>query len=90
MFASGSGGTQAGLLAGASLTGFRGEILGISISQPAEDMQRTVAGLATGIMDLLGQPRAFRPEEVHINSGFQGEGYAKVGGAERDSIICPI
>ena len=90
VFASGSGGTQAGLVAGASLTGFRGEILGISISQPAEDMQRTIAGLATGIMDLLGQPRAFRPEEVHINTSFHGEGYAKVGGAERDSIICPI
>jgi len=84
--ASGSGGTHAGLLAGASLTGFRGEISGISISQPAEEMQGIIAGLATGIMDLLGRPRAFRPEEVQVNAGFLGGGYAVIGAAEREAV----
>jgi 1-aminocyclopropane-1-carboxylate deaminase/D-cysteine desulfhydrase-like pyridoxal-dependent ACC family enzyme len=49
VFASGSGGTHAGLVAGAGLTGFRGEILGISISQDPAALQSNIAYLATEI-----------------------------------------
>jgi D-cysteine desulfhydrase family pyridoxal phosphate-dependent enzyme len=86
VFASGSGGTQAGLLAGAVLTGFRGQILGISISQEPAKLQSTVAVLATATMDLLGRPRSFRTEDIHLNANFLGEGYAVVGQAEREAI----
>jgi len=49
-------------------------------------MQGIIAGLATGIMDLLGRPRAFRPEEVQVNAGFLGGGYAVIGAAEREAV----
>jgi D-cysteine desulfhydrase family pyridoxal phosphate-dependent enzyme len=86
VFASGSGGTQAGLMVGASLTGFRGDILGISISTDPDRLQSTIAGLATATADLLGQPRTFRTEEAHLDAGYLGAGYAIVGEPERESI----
>jgi D-cysteine desulfhydrase family pyridoxal phosphate-dependent enzyme len=86
VFASGSGGTQAGLVAGASLTGFRGEILGISISQDPAELQRNIAYLATEIGNLIGRPRSFSVDEIHINASFRGEGYAVVGKQEREAI----
>jgi len=86
VFASGSGGTQAGLVAGAVLTGFRGQILGISISQEPAKLQSNVAVLATATMDLLGRPHSFSTEEIRLNANFLGEGYAVVGQAEREAI----
>ncbi len=86
VFASGSGGTQAGLMAGAVLTGFRGEVLGISISQEPAKLQAVVVRLATETMDLLGQPHSFQAEDVHLNGSFLGEGYAIVGPPEREAI----
>jgi D-cysteine desulfhydrase family pyridoxal phosphate-dependent enzyme len=86
VFASGSGGTQAGMLAGARLTGFRGEVLGISISQDPAKLRATAAQLATETMDLLGRPHNFQIDDVHINASFLGEGYAIVGPADREAI----
>jgi D-cysteine desulfhydrase family pyridoxal phosphate-dependent enzyme len=86
VFASGSGGTHAGLVAGAGLTGFRGEILGISISQDPAALQRNIAYLATEIGNLIDRPRSFSVEEIHINASFRGEGYAVVGAQEREAI----
>jgi len=86
VFASGSGGTQAGLVAGAVLTGFRGQIFGISISQEPAKLQSNVALLATATMDLLGRPHSFSTEEIRLNANFLGEGYAVVGQAEREAI----
>lgn len=65
IYASGSGGTQAGLVAGAALTGFRDEILGISISQDPAKLQSNIAELATGIGSLIGLIRQglIRPDE---------------------------
>ncbi len=86
VFASGSGGTQAGMLAGAVLTGFRGEVLGISISQDPARLEAAIVKLATETMDLLGRPHTFRAEDVHLNANFLGEGYAILGQPEREAI----
>jgi D-cysteine desulfhydrase family pyridoxal phosphate-dependent enzyme len=86
VFASGSGGTQGGLLAGAHLTGFRGDILGISISDDPVKLQATIAHLATEACTLLGKPHTFSAAEAHINSKFLGKGYAVVTEAEREAI----
>jgi len=86
VFASGSGGTQGGMLAGAALTGFRGEILGISISSDPVKLKSTIAELATGALDLLGRPRTFSAADAHLDAGFLGGGYAVVGEPEREAI----
>ena len=86
VFASSSGGTQAGMLAGAVLTRFHGQVLGISISDEAAWMKDNIARLATGTMQLLGQPHTFAPDEVEVNADYLGKGYATVGHAEREAI----
>ena len=88
--ASSSGGTQAGLVAGAALHGFGGEVLGISIDQPRAALQATVARLAGEAAALLGAPargpRPFAPEAVRVNDAYLGGGYGVLGPGEREAI----
>lgn len=86
VFASSSGGTHAGLVAGAAWTGFTGEVLGISIDEQLEDLQRMVAGIATGIADLLGEARTYEPAHVVACADYLGEGYGRMGLPEREAI----
>jgi D-cysteine desulfhydrase len=86
IFASSSGGTHAGLAAGAHLEGFRGEVLGISIDEELESLQDVVADIASGTMRLLGNPRTFEPADIYANADYLGEGYAIMGVPEREAI----
>jgi len=86
VFASSSGGTQAGLLAGARLLGFGGQILGISVDETAEVLQPRVAQLAAETAALLGQPAEFSADEVLVNDSFLGGGYAVMGEPETEAI----
>src|SRR4030042_814943 len=47
VFASSSGGTQAGLVAGGKLYGFKGKVLGISVDEPADVLKESVPTLET-------------------------------------------
>ncbi len=86
VFASSSGGTQAGLVVGAHALGFSGRILGISVHQPREARAATVAMLATETAALLGRPTEFDPAQIEINDDYLGDGYASIGKPERDAI----
>jgi D-cysteine desulfhydrase family pyridoxal phosphate-dependent enzyme len=86
VFASSSGGTHAGLAAGAHATGFRGEVLGISVDEELDSLQRMVAGIASGTAQLLGCPHEFSPAEIHANADYLGAGYAVMGPPEREAI----
>jgi D-cysteine desulfhydrase family pyridoxal phosphate-dependent enzyme len=86
VLASSSGGTQAGLLAGARQAGWPGRILGISIDRPAPELQEIVAGLAQAAADLFGKPGSFSPGEVLVNDQFLGAGYGVVGPPEQEAI----
>ena len=86
VFASSSGGTQAGLVVGAHALGFSGRILGISVHQPREALATTVAMLATETAVLLGRPTEFDPAQIEINDDYLGDGYASIGKPERDAI----
>src|SRR5512146_1857888 len=66
--ASSSGGTQAGLALGARRAAWAGRVLGISIDEPADELQRIVAGLATAAADRLGEKLSIRPEEILVNA----------------------
>ncbi|MBF8281662.1 MAG: cuyA [Anaerolineales bacterium] len=86
IFASSSGGTQAGLVVGAGLTGFRGEVSGISVDEDLETLRSTVARIATETATLLGQPRAYSPQDISANTDYLGAGYAIMGKPEREAI----
>ncbi len=86
IFASSSGGTHAGLAAGAVLTGFDGQILGISVDEELASLQHLVAGVATGIFHLLGENRTIQPGDVCANADYLGAGYAIMGPPEREAI----
>lgn len=86
VFASSSGGTQAGLVVGASLFGFQGKILGISVDQPAGDLQACIAQLATETADFLGEKINYSPDEILVNDAYLGQGYGVLGAPEREAI----
>jgi D-cysteine desulfhydrase family pyridoxal phosphate-dependent enzyme len=84
--ASSSAGTQAGMVLGATLTGFKGKVLGISIDHSVEDLQVAVADLTNGAANLLGEPVSLRPIDVLVNADYLGAGYAIAGQPEVEAI----
>ncbi len=86
VFASSSAGTQAGMVAGAHLTGFEGEILGISVDEQADVLQARVAGLASETAAHLGQPTTFTPDQILVNADYLGEGYGIMNSQDRQAV----
>ncbi len=83
---SSSGGTQAGLAAGAKLFGYPGKVLGISIDEPKAALQALVARLARETAKLIGPAISFAPEDILVNADYLGEGYGIMGEPEREAI----
>jgi D-cysteine desulfhydrase len=80
LLATGSCGTQAGLVAGAALTGNpepRFRVVGVPVSRPPEECTERVAQLATGCAERLGSDRVFTAGDVHLLGGHLGPGYGK-------------
>lgn len=78
--ATGSCGTQAGLVAGAAATGARYQVVGVTVSRPAReaagrvrDLAAAAAALAGTGPDLPGMSTALRPPDVR--TGWIGPGY---------------
>ncbi len=86
VFPSSSGGTQAGMLVGAMLSGFTGKILGISVDEPAAVLKPRVAELATATAAHVGENWQYKAEEVLVNDDYTGEGYAMMGEQEIEAI----
>jgi D-cysteine desulfhydrase family pyridoxal phosphate-dependent enzyme len=86
VFASSSGGTQAGMVVGAHLFGFQGQVLGISVDEPAQVLQSRVAELARGVADFMGEGLSITPQDIQVNADYLGGGYGVVSDTERESI----
>ncbi len=86
VFASSSGGTQAGLVVGASLFKFRGKVLGISVEGPQSELQDWVAKLASETSERLGRSKEFSPEEILVNADYCTAGYGVQTEAELEAI----
>ena len=86
LFASSSGGTQAGLLLGARVFGYEGKVLGISIDEPQRLLQEHVAKLASETSERLGPPIEFAPQEILVNADYAAPGYGILTSAEREAI----
>jgi len=86
VFPSSSGGTQAGMLVGGEMSGFRGKILGISVDEPADELKARVADLAVQTARLIKEAGSFSPQDVLVNDDYVGGGYAVMGSGEIEAI----
>lgn len=73
--ATGSTGTQAGLVAGLSATNSHIPVLGISVRAPKQKQEENVWNLASRTRELLGVPGELSRHAVVANSDYVGEGY---------------
>jgi D-cysteine desulfhydrase len=89
VFASSSGGTQAGLVVGARAVGFNGQIVGIRIDkgEPGDDPYSLhLARLANATAAYVGLDTDFSPADFVVDQAYLGEGYGVVGELERQAI----
>jgi D-cysteine desulfhydrase family pyridoxal phosphate-dependent enzyme len=86
VFASSSGGTQAGMVVGAHLFEFSGQVLGISVDEQAESLQALVAGLAMEVGEHMGEELRFEPQDIRVNADYLGGGYGVVSETEQEAI----
>lgn len=84
--ASGSGGTQAGLILGAHVLEYNSSILGISVFESAVILREIIAQLATDCAKLLHFDITCTGEDVMINDAYLGGGYGVLGDLEREAI----
>jgi len=74
--ATGSCGTQAGLVAAAQSLGAGYEVLGVSVSRPVEECVARISSLRDGVSALLGLS-AGESAEVSVLGGYLGPGYGQ-------------
>jgi L-cysteate sulfo-lyase len=88
VFASSSGGTQAGLIVGSYLTGWLGKVqlLGISVDEREATLGPRVANLVNEGAQALELDWWVNDDVADINDDYLGAGYAVVGDAEREAI----
>lgn len=86
VFASSSGGTQAGLTVGARRFGYAGRLIGISVDESAAALQENVAQLAAQTSGKLGEFHPFSPQDILVNDDYCSAGYGVLTHAERESI----
>ena len=86
VFASSSGGTQAGLVVGARACGYEGQVLGISVDKTGGHLRETVTALLAPTAARLGLELSLGPEDVQVDDRFMGGGYAVLTDAEREAV----
>jgi len=73
--ATGSAGTQAGLVTGLRATSSGIPVLGIGVRAPKEKQEANVLALAERTAELVGAPGVVRREDVTAECGYVGQGY---------------
>lgn len=84
VFATSSGGTQAGISSGAGETGWPGELHGISVDHTISELQAVTTPLTTTTAGLL---QVAQPHPVKVHDAYVGQGYGIVGESERNAIF---
>jgi D-cysteine desulfhydrase family pyridoxal phosphate-dependent enzyme len=86
VFATSSGGTQAGLLLGQQVFGYQGRVLGISVDESEEWLKEHVSKLASLASEKLGKRIEFTPHDVLANATYCSAGYGVLTEPEREAI----
>ncbi len=71
--ASSSGGTQAGLVAGKSMTGWKGTIIGMGVAKTAEVLRKEIHAIAVQTGELLGTE--INADDIIVDQRAMGSGY---------------
>lgn len=91
VFATSSGGTQAGLVVGAKLAGWKGEILGISIDQlpdddepnPKDQYVKHMVEISNRALEVIGSTIRLSLSDFEVNYNYLQDGYGVVGDYDR-------
>jgi D-cysteine desulfhydrase len=89
VFASSSGGTQAGMVLGAQLAGFGGQVHGVSVDKDnleREAYDEEVATIANDCAQYIGSDIRLTKQHIKVVYGYTGEGYGVVSNLEREAI----
>ena len=89
VFASSSGGTQAGIVVGAKVTGFNGKLHGVSIDWGESDAatyERELGDIANDTAKYVDFEAQFAASDFTVAYDYLGGGYGVVGDLERDAI----
>lgn len=87
IFASSSGGTQAGMVVGADTATFEGQIMGISIDLDARSLKSKLVELANATAYYLDIELRYESSDFAVNDTYIGEGYGVFGDLERNAIL---
>src|SRR6266404_3181535 len=89
IFASSSGGTQAGIVVGAKVTGFKGKLHGVSIDKDDGDgatYESELADIANETAKYIGFEAQFAASDFMVAYDYLGGGYGIVSDLEREAI----
>jgi D-cysteine desulfhydrase family pyridoxal phosphate-dependent enzyme len=86
VFASSSGGTQAGLTIGARMENWKGRLLGISVDEPESILKNRIAELIDAGSRKLNLVSGLPEPEILVNDAYTGGGYAIMGKPEHEAI----
>jgi 1-aminocyclopropane-1-carboxylate deaminase/D-cysteine desulfhydrase-like pyridoxal-dependent ACC family enzyme len=86
VFGTSSGGTQAGLVLGQRVFGYKGKVLGISIDEPEEWLKSRVSMLASDASEKMGERIEFTRDDVFANEEYCRAGYGVLTDAEREAV----
>jgi D-cysteine desulfhydrase len=89
VFGTSSGGTQAGMVLGARMAGFEGQLHGLSIDKNEPELneyEEEVAQIANECAKYIGSEARLTQEDIKVVYGYKGEGYGVVGDLEREAI----
>lgn len=88
ILASGSAGSQAGLVAGQVISGWRGRILGMAVSRGRAEQEQKVFDIARDSLDLVEydyDEESLR-SLIHVDDSYLGEGYRIITPGCREAI----
>src|SRR5690349_6267339 len=89
VFGTSSGGTQAGVVLGARVAGFAGQLHGLSIDKNDPEhleYEIEVAQIGNECAEYIGSDFRLTKQDIKVVYGYMGEGYGVVGDLEREAI----
>ena len=82
--ASSSAGTQAGLVVGQAISGWNGQIIGVSVAKPQAELQQDVLDLARATAAQIDA--VVDPSSIIVDGGYIGQGYAARTAGCREAV----
>ncbi len=86
VLATGSAGTQAGLLAGAKLLSPETRVVGISVAGSGDEISRLVDGITQAVLDEVGDGETVDSDDIVVFDEYLGEGYGILNQQTVDTI----